>query len=66
MGVIIMAEVGDIYVATWGWEQTNADFFQVIEKTKRDEIGKKITILNAQYESYISAYEKVKADGEKK
>lgn len=25
-------EVGDIYVASWGYEQTNIDYYQVIEK----------------------------------
>jgi len=34
--------------------------------TAMDETGKKIATLNAQYESYNSAYEKVKEDSEKK
>lgn len=25
-------QVGDIYVYSWGWEQTNVNFYQVIEK----------------------------------
>lgn len=29
-----MAQIGDIFVATWGYEQTNADFFQVVGLTK--------------------------------
>jgi len=32
MGTI---KTGDIFVATWGYEQTNADFFQVINVGKR-------------------------------
>ena len=24
--------VGDIFVSSWGWEQTNVDFYQVVEK----------------------------------
>jgi len=30
-----MAKIGDIFVATWGWEQTNADFFQVVAVTPK-------------------------------
>lgn len=26
-----MVKVGDVFVATWGYEQTNADFFQVVK-----------------------------------
>lgn len=26
-----MAKIGDIFVATWGYDQTNADFFQVVK-----------------------------------
>lgn len=25
-------EIGDIYVASWGWEQTNVDFYEVVAK----------------------------------
>ena len=32
MGTI---KTGDIFVATWGYEQTNADFFQVINVGKK-------------------------------
>ena len=28
-------EVGDILVATWGYDQTNADFFEVVKKTPK-------------------------------
>jgi hypothetical protein len=30
-----MVVVGDIFVSTWGWEQTNADFFQVVGLTPK-------------------------------
>lgn len=30
-----MAKIGDIFVATWGYEQTNADFFQIIGLTAK-------------------------------
>lgn len=44
-----MAEVGDIFVAIWGYDQTNADFFQVIAKTNK---GVKVRhIKNKQEES---------------
>lgn len=26
--------VGDIFVSSWGWEQTNIDFYKVVAKTK--------------------------------
>lgn len=25
-------QVGDLYVSSWGWEQTNIDFYQVVDK----------------------------------
>lgn len=28
-------KVGDVFCYSWGWEQTNIDFFQVLEKTSR-------------------------------
>jgi hypothetical protein len=34
-----MAKVGDIFVTIWGYEQTNADFFQVIKAT-----GKSVSV----------------------
>lgn len=37
-------EIGDIYVASWGYDQTNVDFYQVIEKIgKRTVIVKELT-----------------------
>ena len=30
-----MSKVGDIFVATWGYDQTNADFFQVVKTTDK-------------------------------
>jgi len=30
-----MIRKGDIFVAVWGYDQTNADFFQVVGKTKK-------------------------------
>lgn len=30
-----MAKIGDIFVATWGYDQTNADFFQVVGTTAK-------------------------------
>jgi len=35
-------QVGDIFVSSWGYDQTNIDFFQVIEKTAS---GKSVTLL---------------------
>ena len=44
--------VGDIIVNTWGWEQTNVDFYQVVDvlnkKIRVKEIGAKI-IENSMY-----------------
>lgn len=41
-------KVGDVFVMSWGWEQTNIDFFQVVElrgqqKIKIREIAQKVT-----------------------
>lgn len=37
---------GDIFVSTWGWEQTNVDFYQLVEVNKKTgvfiEIGSKM------------------------
>jgi len=30
-----MARIGDIFVATWGYDQTNANFFQVVKVTSK-------------------------------
>ena len=38
--------VGDIIVNSWGWEQTNIDFYQVVKTTKKcifaEEIGQTV------------------------
>lgn len=40
-------KIGDILMASWGYEQTNIDYFQVVDRTDRTvtvrEIAKKIT-----------------------
>lgn len=40
-------KVGDIFVSSWGWEQTNVDFYKVVGKTaariKVVKIGKRNT-----------------------
>jgi hypothetical protein len=30
--------VGDIFVSSWGWEQTNVDFYQVVEKPSANTV----------------------------
>jgi hypothetical protein len=35
-------QVGSIFVWSWGWEQTNLDFFQVIEKKTKSVIVREI------------------------
>lgn len=36
-------DVGDIFVWSWGWEQTNIDFFQVTERKGQSIVLKQIT-----------------------
>ena len=35
MGGIDEIKVGDIYQCTWGWEQTNVNYYQVVQKTAK-------------------------------
>lgn len=43
-------EVGDIFSSSWGYDQTNVDFFEVVRKTAKmielREIGGRITETN--------------------
>ena len=39
---VLAVEVGDIFVYSWGYGQTNVEFFQVIEKKKKSFVMKAI------------------------
>ncbi len=37
-GILDKVKVGDVFSCSWGYEQTNVDFFQVIEKVGKNSV----------------------------
>ena len=59
--------VGDVFVATWGYEQTNNDFFQVVSLAGKSSVRVrqvKPIIVSQDYHSSMSADFEVELTGE--
>lgn len=48
--------IGDIIYNSWGWEQTNIDFFQIVKVTKSNVFLRPITQHVTEYNSSMSEY----------
>lgn len=49
-------QIGSIVYNSWGWEQTNIDFFQVVKVTKANVFLRPITQHITEYNSSMSEY----------
>ena len=62
-----MVKVGDVFVATWGYEQTNNDFFQVVSLAGKSSVRVrqvKPIVISEEYYSSMSADFEVDLSGE--
>jgi hypothetical protein len=58
----VQIKVGDVFVNTWGYEQTNADFYQVVGVTPKTVIVREIE--NQERETgFMSGYAEPVKDG---
>lgn len=49
-------KIGDVFVNSWGYEQTNVDFYQVVKKTAKKLFLRKIGSRMTQTTSWASGY----------
>lgn len=57
-------QVGDIYVYSWGWEQTNVNFYQVVEKpSPKTLVVREVRCESIEEASWASDYVKPVKDG---
>ena len=53
---VVKIEVGDIFHHEWGYDQTNADFYQVVSKTQSTVTVRRISTKPVKTESSMSGY----------
>ncbi len=62
--IIADIKVGDVFNYSWGWEQTQQDFFQVVEKkTAKTMVVRAITCTSIDQNSSMSDYVRANIDG---